>query len=147
MYAWHELSNRPNYLLCHDRSYVLYVQVPRSINNQMTAAATTVNTTASPKGDDRCIYLSTMRNRDGDLDFGLVDIPWRMVLIAFCYVLLIAQPKGRKRKREACAVGEVQYEGTVDPTARKYSSGALIAVTGDPDHDYEVYETTSDVGS
>ena len=142
----HELSNRPNYLLCHDRSYVLYVQVPRSINNQMTAAATTVNTTASPKGDDRCMYLSTMRNRDGDLDFGLVDIPWRMVLIAFCAVLLIAQPTGRKRKRTRCAVGKEQYIGTVNPTAAKYLSGALIAVVGNPEY-YEVFKTTNDVGS
>ena len=44
-------------------------------------------------------------------------------------------------------MGEVQDEGTVDPQAGRYASGALIAVTGDPDHDYEVYETTNDVGS
>ena len=142
----HELSNRPNYLLCHDGSYVLYVQVPRSINNQMTAAATTVNTTASPKGNDRWIYLSTMRNRDRDLDFGLVDIPWRMVLIAFCAVLLIAQPTGRKRKRGRCAVSTVQYRGNINPTAATHLSGAIIAVVGNPEY-YEVFKTTNDVGS
>ena len=37
-----------------------------------------VSTTASHKGNDRCMNLSTMRRCDRDLD--LVSISWRMVL-------------------------------------------------------------------
>ena len=68
-----------------------------------------------------------------------------MVLIAFCAVLLIAQPK-KKRKRERCAVSTVQFRGDINPTAATHSSGAIIAVGGNPEY-YEVFETINDVGS